>query len=276
MKYYVIADPHGFYDTLRQTLEERGFFDENEPCKLIVCGDLMDRGDGAVAMQKFMVELLEQDRLIYVRGNHEDLMERMLTELETGQEFRLLSNGVTVHEHNGTWDTALQLSGMTDAEAKADSLTLVRRVRESAYYAVLMPAAVDYFETERYVFTHGYIPCKAVQGSTKYAGYKTFYFNSDWREASPEDWYNARWYNGMEFAYFRDLYLRDKTVVCGHFHASYGHANIEGRGSEFGRDADFTPFCGKRCKDPDGPLAVIALDACTKFSGVMNCIVIEE
>ena len=57
---------------------------------------------------------------------------------------------------------------------------------------------------------------------------------------------------------------------------SYGHANIEGRGQEFGRLADFTPFYGKRRRDPEGPFAVIALDACTKVSGIMNCIVLED
>jgi hypothetical protein len=113
-------------------------------------------------------------------------------------------------------------------------------------------------------------------GDTQYRGYKSFYFNPDWRDASSEDWENARWYNGMEFAYYKELHIPDKTVVCGHFHCSYGHANIEGRGQEFGRFADFAPFYGKRRRDPEGPLAVIALDACTKVSGIMNCIVLED
>lgn len=276
MRYYVIADPHGFCGLLRQTLEDSGFFADPEPCKLIVCGDLMDRGDEALEMQRFMAELLQQDKLIYVRGNHEDLMEQMLVELESGQEFRRLLNGTPVHVHNGTWHTALLLGGMTEAEALEDTDTLISRVKASDYYALLMPASVDYFETKHYVFTHGYIPCRSTVGNTQYRGYKSFYFNPDWRSASAEDWANARWYNGMEFACVRDLYLRDKTVVCGHFHASYGHANIEKRGPEFGHGADFTPFYGKRRNDPDGPPAVIALDACTKVSGSMNCIVMED
>ena len=36
MKYYVVADVHGFYSLLRRTLEEKGFFTDEEPRKLIL------------------------------------------------------------------------------------------------------------------------------------------------------------------------------------------------------------------------------------------------
>lgn len=276
MKYYVIADPHGFYDIMIKALTEKGFFTDPAPCKLIVCGDLMDRGEGTLEMQRFMTDLLAEGRLIYVRGNHEDLMEQMLWQIEEGQEFRVLSDGTPVPVHNGTWQTALRLAGMTEAETKRERDLLVRRVRESDYYTTLMPASLDYFETEHYVFTHGYIPCHAIQGTTKYGRYKDFYFNANWREASAEDWKNARWYNGMEFACRRNLYLRDKTVVCGHYTASYGHANIEGEGGESGSHAIYTTFYGQRPYQPDAPLAVIGLDARTVVSGFMNCLVLED
>ena len=276
MKYYVLADPHGFYDIMIKTLTEKGFFTDPDPCKLIVCGDLMDRGEGTLEMQRFMTELLAEGRLIYVRGNHEDLMEQMLWQIEEGQEFRVLSDGTPIPVANGTWQTALRLAGMTEAETKRERDLLVRLVRKSDYYTTLMPAALDYFETEHYVFTHGYIPCHAIQGTTKYMPYKDFYFNANWREASEEDWENARWYNGMEFACQRNLYLRDKTVVCGHYHCSYGHANVEGEGAERGPRAIYTPFYGQRPYQPDAPLAVIGLDACTVVSGFMNCLVLED
>lgn len=61
--------------------------------------------------------------------------------------------------------------------------------------------------------------------------------------------------------------LEDKTIVCGHWHASYGHSRIEERGSEFGPDADFTPYIAP---------GIIAMDACTAQSGFVNCVVIDE
>ena len=58
-----------------------------------------------------------------------------------------------------------------------------------------------------------------------------------------------------------------KTIVCGHWHTSYGHSKFEGKGTEFGKDADFSPYIAP---------GIIALDACTARSGIVNYIVIED
>ena len=39
MRYYVVADIHGFYSELIIALTEKGFFKDESPHKLIVCGD---------------------------------------------------------------------------------------------------------------------------------------------------------------------------------------------------------------------------------------------
>ena len=59
----------------------------------------------------------------------------------------------------------------------------------------------------------------------------------------------------------------NKTIVCGHWHTSYGHSKYEHKGTEFGEDADFSPYYGP---------GIIAIDACTAFSGKVNCLVIED
>ena len=74
MKYYVVADVHGFYTELIAALDEKGFFKDKEPHKLIVCGDLFDRGQEAVALQAFIVDLMKKDEVILIHGNHEDLI----------------------------------------------------------------------------------------------------------------------------------------------------------------------------------------------------------
>ena len=61
--------------------------------------------------------------------------------------------------------------------------------------------------------------------------------------------------------------IEDKTILCGHWHSSYGHATYEHKGSEFGHDADFSPYYGT---------GVIALDACTAFSKKVNVIILED
>ena len=42
MKYYVVADIHSFYFELETALKEKGFFEDTEPHKLIICGDLFE------------------------------------------------------------------------------------------------------------------------------------------------------------------------------------------------------------------------------------------
>ncbi len=89
-------------------------------------------------------------------------------------------------------------------------------------------------------------------------------YRDDWRDASPSSWQDARWINGIDAV---KSCPAEKTVLCGHWHCSYGHAKYEHRGSPFGPDADFSPY-----RAP----GVIALDACTAFSGRVNVVILED
>ena len=60
MRYYVTADVHGFFSELRAALDEAGFFEDKEPHKLIICGDIYDRGSEALQLQAFLLDLMEQ------------------------------------------------------------------------------------------------------------------------------------------------------------------------------------------------------------------------
>ena len=248
MRYYVVSDVHGFYPPLIQALTDAGFFDDTEPHKLIILGDLMDRGRDAVKIQDFVLEQMEKDAVILIRGNHEDLYESLVTQ-DCGTPYDF-------HLSNGTYDTALQLTGFDLAMARIRNYDFADAGRETPFYTRIMPSMLDYFETEHYVFVHGWIPCVVEHG--RYCPIR------DWRNASSKEWEHARWYNGMDAAQTAD---EDKTIVCGHWHASYGHSKYEGKGPEFGPDADFTPYYGPR---------VIAIDACTAYTGKVNCAVVDD
>ena len=88
----------------------------------------------------------------------------------------------------------------------------------------------------------------------------------NWRTATKAQWKKARWDNGMSLADV-GLILPDKTIVCGHHHCSYGHSVLSKKCSEFGQDAIFDPYYSK---------GIIAFDACTAYSGKMNCLVLED
>ncbi|MBQ9747103.1 MAG: metallophosphoesterase [Clostridia bacterium] len=263
MKYYVVADVHGFFTEMKKALLEAGFFDDTEPHILIVCGDMQDRGKETLEMQEFMLSLLEKGELIFIRGNHEDLLEIMLEDIEYNLwEFAM---GVSYHISNGTWDTALRLAGMKNDDALTYYRDLIFKTRMSPFYKVLMRASKDYFETEHYIFVHGWIPAKA-EAPAWAPRNKSYSYNPDWRRAGKNDWLAARWYNGMDLAKRFGVTEPGKTIVCGHYHVSWAHSK-EGKGSEWGEDACFEPYRAE---------GIIALDACTSHSGKVNCIVIED
>lgn len=70
MRYYVVADVHSFYNELIKALTEKGFFEDKEPHKLIVCGDLFDRGMQSAELQDFIhafiIEKIFSARKVFV------------------------------------------------------------------------------------------------------------------------------------------------------------------------------------------------------------------
>ena len=248
MKYYVTSDVHGFYSELSQALTEAGFFTDEEPHKLVILGDLFDRGQEARFLQQFILELMEKDEVILIRGNHEDMYVDLVT----------VDHGIPLkhHSQNGTYNTAIQLTAFDPVMAIIRHYDFAEAARNTDYYRRIIPSMRDYFETDHYVFVHGWIPCIRER--------KGYSYYSDWRSASAEEWAKARWYNGIDAAV---TCQEEKTIICGHWHASYGHAKYEGKGSEFNDDADFSPYLAP---------GIIAIDACTAHSGFVNVLVVND
>ena len=78
-------------------------------------------------------------------------------------------------------------------------------------------------------------------------------------------WEGARWINGMN-AWAQGMRIEGKTIVCGHWHTSWGHSIIHGHCAEWGPNANFSTF-----KDE----GIVALDACTALTDCVNCYVLE-
>ena len=242
--YFVVSDVHGYYDILKKSLKKAGFNLKNKEHKLIVCGDLFDRGLESIELLNFIQKLLKQDRFIYIRGNHEDLF------LECYDEMKSMDGLFVnpIHYHNGTVSTYNQLLG-----------------RHDEYINLINNVAKDYFEFDNYIFVHGWIPVIVNDDlPVHYARDRRFSFNIDWRNASKEDWDAARWINGMEAAK-KGIIEPGKTIVCGHWHTGFGHYNYHMCG-----DNEFTR------NDIYYDEGIIALDACTAYSNKINVLVIEE
>ncbi len=257
MRYYVVADVHGFYTELIQALEMQGFFEDKGPRKLIVCGDLFDRGAEALKLQTFILELMAREEVLLIRGNHEDLMLSLLAEWRKGSYY------ANHHLSNKTVDTVLQLTGRTKKDLFEAPEEVGRELLSSPFVQTIIPAMRDYFETKNYIFVHGWIPCQMTWVAPRVCTFSPIW---DWRQADVLAWENARWTNGMQAAH-EGITEVGKIIVCGHWHCSFGHARYEGIGGEFENDPIFTPYYGR---------GIIAIDGCTAFTRQVNCIVIED
>lgn len=255
MKYYVVADIHGFYTEFYEALKEKGYFEDKNPHKLVICGDMFDRGNEDLKIQEFVGKLIDKDEVILIRGNHEDLLLCLIEDWEQyGYTF-------SHHKKNGTVGTVMQLTN-SGIILPINQREVKTKLLNTPFIKKILPKMVNYYETNNYIFVHGWIPCDAF-GSGKMTRY---IYNCNWRMVDEDCWNRARWYNGMEAAR-QGVVEPNKTIVCGHWHTSYGHSKIEGLGQEFGPLADFSPYVAK---------GIIALDACTTLTGKVNCYVIED
>lgn len=165
MKYYVTADVHGYFTELKTALTNRGFFEDTQPHKLIICGDLFDRGGEALQIQEFLLDLMDKDQLILIRGNHEDLAMDLLNSWDYGSCLKRFNYT------NRTIDTVCQLTGIGLGQLILSPERAKNAFSQTPYIQTLIPNMVDYFETESYIFTHGWIPCWCIKNdsSTTYS-----------------------------------------------------------------------------------------------------------
>lgn len=188
-KIFVVSDIHGHYSLLKAALKRAGF-DKNDPEHLLVCcGDYFDRGDENVEVLKFFEQLKHK---VLLRGNHEDLLLKLL---HTG---KLLPH----HYINGTMSTLRNFFGKYSIDPADDTIDFAGKTRITDRICQFIEDTVDYFETENYVFVHGWLPKngKTVEGR---------------RRASAQDWEQARWLKWTE-NYDGQRPLEDKILVCGH------------------------------------------------------------
>ena len=251
-KYFVCSDIHSAYTPWMNALNDACFDENNDDHKIVVCGDLFDRLDETVQTYEFAKKMAEQNKLIYVRGNHEDLLFDCVADIYAG---RIPSPH---HFSNGTVKTICQLCGQNewivyDPSWRDKICDIMRPILDW-----IDETSVDYFEDGPYVFTHGYVPC--------YEGL------DDFRDATKEDWRGARWLNGMRMWQNPSCRVEDKTVVVGHFHCSYGWSHIKQQRKEFPKknridwEKSFEPFVD------DG---IIAIDSCVAYTNKINCVVLE-
>ena len=255
-KYFIASDIHSFFTIYYNALLEKGFDINNPKHILIICGDLFDRGQESRELLDFLLSL-PKERLILIRGNHEDLLEHCLSEIEKGY------HPSYHHWSNKTVDTIAQLTNIN----KYDFYDVARtsNIREKLKdYFELVSRAVDYYELGNYIFVHGWVPY-ILQDTHDPSGELSIISKPIIKlDADKFMWDDARWHNGMQEA-ARGIIIPGKTIVCGHFHTGWGHFNIHKEG-----ETQYDNF------DIYYDEGVVALDTCTVYSNKINILVLEN
>lgn len=228
-KLFVVSDIHGHCSLLKEALCRSGFDRNNEAHLLICCGDYFDRGDENVQVLEFFEGL---ERKVLLRGNHEDMLLKLLT---TGQ----------MHPHqfiNGTENTIRDFFGAFEPDPVDRSVDFSGKTETVDRLCRFIRSTVDYYETERYLFIHGWLPEKGTAATAR-----------DWEKARCASW--IKHYSGRPP-------LPGKTLICGHvptFCADFLNITPETEGD--------TTFYGN---------GLIAIDAGTMDSKKVNVLVLEE
>jgi serine/threonine protein phosphatase 1 len=237
-------------------LEKNGFDINNPDHHIVICGDLFDRGPDAVKCFEFVKKMADADRLMYIYGNHEELLQECVEEI-------CIKRGVSPHHiSNGTLDTLVQFTGMSKYDLCAgwiDTKDFCEKINPILEF--IYDQSVDCGVFGDYIFVHGWIPCDPHTGKVE----------ENWNTPDA-DWSAARWINGMS-AWHKGARIQGKTIVCGHWNTSWGHSHLRQDRKEFPAknrvdwEKSFVPFIDE---------GIIALDACTAYTGFCNCVVLEK
>ena len=256
--YFVISDIHSFYNEMIQALNKAGYQKDNKNHVLISCGDLLDRGPDAIKCLEFINNIPDSNK-ICIKGNHEYLLEDIFDK-----------QGFSKYDyHNGTVDTVYQLS------ESEDPFKAIEECANNSLLKQYLSSCIDYFETDKYIFVHGWIPCKQRGFDSK-----QFYYYDDWRNGS---WFNAGWLCCFD-AWAQGVKVPDKTIVAGHWHTSYGHSKYHHYGNEFEDEwirvwnelYPHNKIKDTACFDIFRDDGIIAIDGCTVYSGKVNVLKIGK
>lgn len=239
-KIFAVSDIHGHCRQLKNALDEAGFSSENDTHLLLVCGDLFDRGNENRDVLNFLNSVQNK---VLIRGNHEDILSRVL------REKRL----VKMDYYNGLDRTVFDFFGK-DVLMKNGILNFEGKEAVLEELHTLLSGMYDYFETEHYIFTHGWLP-------VEWNDMGESILSEDFRHARPAKWERARfaeWYA----MYRNGLTVPGKTVVCGHRASAFGYLFDQTR-----KENDSSVFLHP---------GIAAIDALTVQSGRVNVFVVEE
>lgn len=246
-KYFVVSDIHSFCGELKYSLRQAGFNKRNKNHILIVCGDVFDRGDETVEVYKYL-KSIPKKRCILIRGNHESLYKELLTKsFPDRYDFsngtvRAFCNIASIDEEKLSkyyWIEQGFANGFDYDQIEEKLYSTWNQIKNIVANHEITnwldsKQWRNYFELDKYIFVHSFIPVKVKDEWKEMHPYKLRSFcyehRSDWREASDDEWELATWgdpIDNFEYDLFKPEADNGKVLIVGHWHTSDFYKRLE-------------------------------------------------
>ncbi|MCF7927058.1 MAG: metallophosphoesterase [Candidatus Izimaplasma sp.] len=146
-KFFVMSDIHSEYDMMITALKEKGFEEDNNNHKIIIVGDILDRGDQGHKLIVFIGKLIEADRIQGVLGNHDQFLIDFLDE-----KFKAVGFNI---RYNGFGKTVKLVSD--EVTIYADKLKYLPKKFKKKYplFSSWVKKLPLYLEFQKHIFVHG-------------------------------------------------------------------------------------------------------------------------
>ncbi len=190
MKFFVFSDIHSCINELKSALNQVGYNKNDDTHKLLFLGDAFDKGHQHFETYLFLKNNIENNKLIWVIGNHDNYL---LSSLAKGKVNKF------------TEDTIRDIAkGLDDKAINYSDSECIKVLMDNEVDKFIINNTLNYYETNNYVFTHGVIPSNT--NNT---------YDPNWRNRPNKDWY--RYINtGYKKLLDNNIRIPNKTLVCGH------------------------------------------------------------
>ena len=238
---FALSDIHGHASEAKEALKNAGFDRNNPKHLLVVLGDYFDRGRENKAVYNYLDSIKNK---VLIRGNHDDALDNAIT------------NGkLTTSDHMNGMERTIVEFFRSDYFPEHNLIYIDETSNGYKELTPFLAAMRDYFETEHYVFTHGWLPLEIDIPNVEAI------IHPDWKYDQPSVWRAAHWKEWNKVYHYRPK-LEGKTVVVGHRSTSYASEFDPMRGPK-----NYSIFYGE---------GTIAIDALTVNSGRVNVLVIRD
>lgn len=215
MLYYTISDIHGDEVAMLKGLQRTGYDKTNPNHQIISLGDNFGRastGGKSKGVFKYLTSKEHINPPICIRGNHESIL------LDVFRRGFLTQTDI----YNGEALTISSFAHCNKSEAIFNPENVSKAAKQVEAWIMKMPW---YYETEHYIFTHGWLPADMTQWDNLSA-------------FADEDWHEATWCDTMyEMLKFIHNYPEGwkKHLVVGHWTASEFISYFERKYNQYGR-----------------------------------------